>query len=98
MATAPASWTETELDFNGQGAFGLGPLSYEAQRGMYLHPTYAVTPARAPLGIIDAWMWARHGVKPRGIDAPDGVKPIEWRLLRLVGVKLLWIQFCCIGS
>ena len=27
----------TELDFNGQGAFGLGPLSYEAQRGMYLH-------------------------------------------------------------
>lgn len=29
----------TELDFNGQGAFGLGPLSYEAQRGMYLHPT-----------------------------------------------------------
>ena len=46
MATAPASWSETELDFNGQGAFGLGPLSYEAQRGMYLHPTYAVTPAR----------------------------------------------------
>ncbi|MBG6223447.1 hypothetical protein IWX79_004423, partial [Janthinobacterium sp. CAN_S1] len=50
----------TELDFNGQRAFGLGPLSYEAQRGMYLHPTYAVTPAREPLGIIDAWMWARE--------------------------------------
>ena len=50
----------TELDFIGQGAFGLGPLSYEAQRGMYLHPTYAVTPARAPLGIIDAWMRARE--------------------------------------
>jgi len=46
----------TELDFNGQRAFGLGPLSYETQRGMYLHPTYAVTPAREPLGIIDAWM------------------------------------------
>ena len=29
----------SELDFNGQGAFALGPLSYEAQRGMYLHPT-----------------------------------------------------------
>ena len=26
----------TELDFNGQGIDGLGPLSYEAQRGMYL--------------------------------------------------------------
>jgi hypothetical protein len=50
----------TELDFNGQGAIGLGPLSYEAQRGMYLHPTYAVTPGREPLGIVDAWMWARE--------------------------------------
>jgi hypothetical protein len=50
----------TELDFNGQGAFGLGPLSYEAQGGMYLHPTYAVTPQREPLGILDAWMWARE--------------------------------------
>ena len=29
----------TELDFNGQDIAGLGPLSYEAQRGMYLHPT-----------------------------------------------------------
>ncbi|MDP2809492.1 MAG: transposase DNA-binding-containing protein, partial [Rhodocyclaceae bacterium] len=27
----------TELDFNGQDIQGLGPLSYEAQRGMYLH-------------------------------------------------------------
>ena len=29
----------TELDFNGPSIDGLGPLSYEAQRGMYLHPT-----------------------------------------------------------
>lgn len=50
----------TELDFNGQQAFGLGPLSYEAQRGMYLHPTYAVTPQREALGVLDAWMWARE--------------------------------------
>jgi hypothetical protein len=40
----------TELDFNGQGIDGLGPLSYEAQRCLYLHPTYAVTPEREPLG------------------------------------------------
>ena len=39
----------TELDFNGQDMEGLGPLSFEAQRGMYLHPTYAVTPDREPL-------------------------------------------------
>lgn len=56
----------TELDFNGQRIGGLGPLSYEAQRGMYLHPTYAVSPQREPLGVLDAWMWARQ---PR--DAQD---------------------------
>ncbi len=50
----------TELDFNGQEAEGLGPLNYEARRGMYLHPTYAVTPGREPLGVLDAWMWARE--------------------------------------
>ena len=50
----------TELDFNGQSATGLGPLSYEAQRGMYVHPTYAVSTSREPLGVLDAWMWARE--------------------------------------
>ena len=59
----------TELDFNGQEAEGLGPLNYEARRGMYLHPTYAVTPTREPLGVLDAWMWARA---KRG---KDGVRP-----------------------
>ena len=59
----------TELDFNGQQAQGLGPLSYEAQRGMYVHPTYAVTTAREPLGILDAWMWARE---VRGMDGRRG--------------------------
>ena len=55
----------TELDFNGQEANGLGPLSYECQRGMYVHPTYAVSTSREPLGVLDAWMWARE---PRGTD------------------------------
>lgn len=50
----------TELDFNGRQAKGLGPLSYEAQRGMYLHPTYAISACREPLGVLDAWMWARE--------------------------------------
>lgn len=59
----------TELNFNGQEISGLGPLSYEAQRGMYLHPTYAVTPDREPLGVTDAWMWARQ---PK---ASDGKRP-----------------------
>lgn len=57
----------TELDFNGQQASGLAPLSYEAQRGMYLHPTYAVTPQREPLGILDCWMWAREKKDASGL-------------------------------
>ena len=59
----------TELDFNGQEATGLGPLSYEAQRGMYAHPTYAVSTSREPLGVLDAWMWARG---PRHSDGSRG--------------------------
>lgn len=50
----------TELDFKGQDALGLGPLTYEAQHGMFVHPTYAVTPQREQLGILDTWMWARE--------------------------------------
>jgi hypothetical protein len=57
----------TELDFNGQMAQGLGPLNYETRRGMYLHPTYAVTPQREPLGVCDAWMWAREVRDAEGV-------------------------------
>jgi hypothetical protein len=33
----------------------------------YLHPTYAVTPDRQPLGILDAWMWARERKAKQGL-------------------------------
>jgi len=56
----------SELDFNGQDIDGLGPLNYEARRGMYVHPTYAVTPERVPLGVLDAWMWAREAQDETG--------------------------------
>src|SRR6202008_4837007 len=48
------------LDFNGQQAQGLGPLTYEAQSGLYLLPPCPSGPTREPLGILDAWMWARE--------------------------------------
>lgn len=67
----------TELDFNGRGTEGLGPLSYEAQRGMYLHPTYAVTPERVPLGVLDAWMWAREAKDERG-ERPGILESLRW--------------------
>ena len=37
------------------GDAGLGRLSDEAQHGMYLHPTWVVTPEGVALGVIDAW-------------------------------------------
>ena len=46
----------TELDFNDQTIGGLGPLSYETQRGMHLHAAYAVSALRVPLGVLDAWI------------------------------------------
>ena len=64
----------TELDFTTQpGIAGLGRLSYEAQHGMYVHPTLAVTPAGVALGVLDAWMWAR---KPK--DQPNVKESTRW--------------------
>lgn len=59
----------TELDYNSRAMKGLGSLNYEAQRGLYLHPTYVVTPEREPLGVTNAWTWAREFRKG---DAPRG--------------------------
>lgn len=76
----------TELDFGGKKDIdGLGPLSYAAQRGMYVHPTLLVTPERVSLGIWDAWMWARdadhHGrsQERRGwpIEAKESMRWVE---------------------
>ena len=64
----------TELDFTSQpGIAGLGRLSYDAQHGLYVHPTLAVTPAGVALGVLDAWMWAR-GPK----DVPQVKESTRW--------------------
>ena len=64
----------TGQDFTSQpGIAGLGRLSYEAQHGMYVHPTLAVTPAGVALGVVDAWMWAR---KPK--VQPDVKESTRW--------------------
>ena len=64
----------TELDFTSQpGIAGLGRLSYEAQHGLYVHPTLAVTPEGVALGVIDAWLWAR-GPK----DEPQVKESTRW--------------------
>src|SRR5512147_2020120 len=64
----------TELDFTSQpGIAGLGRLSYEAQHGLYVHPTLVVTPQGVALGVIDAWLWAR-GPK----DEPQVKESTRW--------------------
>ncbi len=72
----------TERDFNGQGIAGLGRLNHEARRGMYLHPTYAVTPKREPLGVLDAWMWARED-----LDGPGERASIKESVRRTEGYE-----------
>jgi len=67
----------TQLDFNGRQSEGLGALTYETQRGMFLHPTYVVTPTREPLGVLDAWMWARQPKKADG-QREDIKESMRW--------------------
>lgn len=89
----------TELDFNGQQISGLGPLSYEAQRGMYLHPTYAVTPQREPLGVTNAWMWAREfkdadGNRPGALESGrwiEGYERIAQIAARVQETRLVYV-------
>lgn len=57
----------TELNYNGQDIEGLGPLNYETQRGLYLHPTYVVSTQREPLGVTNAWSWAREFKDAEGV-------------------------------
>ena len=50
----------SELDYTGKTDIqGTGPLNYETRRGLYLHPTLAVTPDRLCLGLLDVYSWAR---------------------------------------
>ena len=68
----------TSLDFNGRDIAGLGPLNYEAQRGLNVHPTYAVTPVREPLGVLDCWNWARKFKDDGGKRPPDVIESQRW--------------------
>ena len=88
----------TELEFDGQSAQGLGRLNYEARRGLYVHATYAVTPQREPLGLVNAWNWARQ---PKGQDGQidEGVRWVE-SYAHLVGLAegLPETRLVCVGD
>ena len=57
---------------------GLGPLNYEPQRGLLVHPAYVVTPGREPLGTIDAWNWARGFKDAAGERPADVNESLRW--------------------
>lgn len=89
----------TELDFNGQQGRGLGPLDYEAQRGMYVYPTYTVTTAREPLGILDVWMRGRerrdangqHGGPKESLRWIEGYERLAELAPRLPATRLVYV-------
>jgi len=43
-----------------------------------VHPTYAITPAREPLGVLDAWMWARQFKDKKGVRDADVCESTRW--------------------
>ncbi|MEA3274672.1 MAG: IS4 family transposase [Pseudomonadota bacterium] len=66
----------TEADYTGKTDIqGTGPLNYETRRGLYLHPTLAVTPDRLCLGLLDVYSWARE---PGSLGQhKDPARPLE---------------------
>jgi len=66
----------SELDYTGKSDIqGLGPLNDETRRGLYLHPTLAVTPDRLALGLLHVHSWARE---PGSLtQSKDTARPLE---------------------
>lgn len=94
-----------ELNYNGQDIDGLGPLHYEAQRGLYLYPTYVLSPEREPLGVFSAWTWARefksldgHRTGPcesiRWIESYERIAESAQKAHALVGVSITTLHAC----
>lgn len=74
----------TELDYTGHPqTTGLGPLNYKQRRGLYVHPTLAVTPDRLCLGVLAHHLWVRddatHGdPTPRKARAIEDKESMRW--------------------
>lgn len=67
----------SELNYSKQAQIrGLGPLTYENQLGLLLHPTLAITTDRLCLGVLDTHMWSRDA-ETYGKSEHRTSKPIE---------------------
>jgi hypothetical protein len=66
---------------------------------MYVHPTLAVSPAREPLGVLDAWMWARefkdaNGMRPGILESTrwvEGYERVAELAVRLPDTRLVYV-------
>jgi hypothetical protein len=58
---------------------------------MYVHPTYAVTPQRLPLGILDNWMWARPLGTLESRRWVEGYERVAERAQKLPGTRLVYV-------
>lgn len=69
----------SDLDFTSKTATeGLGPLNYEATRGLNIHPMLALTPEGLCLGVLDLWHWVRDPNDHGGKDRQDRLsRPLE---------------------
>jgi hypothetical protein len=55
----------TDLDFSSHHATaGLGRIGNGYGRGLYVHTTLAITPARLPVGLLGQQVWARPAAGP----------------------------------
>lgn len=59
---------------------------------MYLHPTLIVIPKCLPLGITDAWVWARNGEKPKESERwLEGFQRISELKQQLPDIRLIYV-------
>ena len=76
-------------------------IGYEPQREMYLHATYAVSAQRVPLGVLDAWMWARERKQADGSRGGllESVRWVEgYERLAELAAKLPATRLVCVGD
>lgn len=78
----------SELDFTSRvKTEGLGPLNYEATRGINIHPMLAITPEGLCLGVLDLWQWVRDASDHGGKDRQNRLsRPLEQK------ESLRWVE------
>ncbi len=72
--------TEFDLTRPHSQVRGAGVLGHEARRGVFYHPTLAVTPDGIPLGTVDQQLWIRKRVRRHDPQAKQNERrklPIE---------------------